>query len=638
MGVGTVTGPRLHGGTGGKMRVPRVVGAKVAQALWPVLFCGAAVMANHARAQQPAGQLAPAMSGMTMPRDTAAVSPDKLPKPVAITGIGNSSIEITTASPEARLWFTQGLNLLHDFWDYESSRAFEESVRADPKCAMCWWGLYQAESFRGESDIWAVGALTHARKLARGSSPAEKLYIKAAVQAEKERQKEKSRAPAANSKGWSVAGEQAPHVDSKETRVLRRLVKKKPEDTQAKIFLAESLIDGFDKDAKPKAGTREAQAILAEILASHPDDSAANHYWIHAQEPGQHPELALDAARKLGALAPSSGHMVHMPGHIFYRTGDYEAARASFEKSMQVDESYMRTQNVAVDDDWNYVHNLMYLIANLLEEGRLEEATAASAKLTAARGTSGTTLYRGSTRDGMTRLNPLLPVTLRSADWVHAAELLDASQPEPALVNLVWLRAALLDYTRGMSAIAARDTKAAEDHSQALDALLLQKPAADPMPPMPGMGPPPKDAKAGPLHSFVDVAALELRASLLMAQGKATEADTEFGKAADAEQALGYHEPPMYIRPAAEARGDALMRASRFADARSAYQQALKQRPNSGFPLYGIAQADVAARDTAAAVTDYRAFLNAWRDADEGLPQMDAARHWLDGQTHLAGR
>jgi tetratricopeptide (TPR) repeat protein len=236
----------------------------------------------------------------------------------------------------------------------------------------------------------------------------------------------------------------------------------------------------------------------------------------------------------------------------------------------------------------------------------------------------------------MTRLNPLLPVTLRSADWSRATELLDASKPEAALVNLAGLRTSLLEYTRGMGALSNGDAGSAEAHSKALDEQLAKKPAEAPMPPMPGMGTGSKDAVAAPLHSFLDVAALELRASVRMAQGKAAEADELFGKAATAERALGYHEPPFYIRPVAESRGDALMRASRFAEAKTAYQQALKERPNSGFPLYGIAQADVAAKDTAAAVTDYRAFIDAWKDADDRLPQIETARRWLDGQTQFA--
>ena len=72
--------------------------------------------------------------------------PEKLPPPQKLTGIGNSHIRIT-AKPEAQIWFDQGLNLLHDFWDYESARAFQQSIRVDPQCAMCYWGMYQAERF-----------------------------------------------------------------------------------------------------------------------------------------------------------------------------------------------------------------------------------------------------------------------------------------------------------------------------------------------------------------------------------------------------------------------------------------------------------------------------------------------------------
>jgi hypothetical protein len=108
-----------------------------------------------------------------------ATPPEKLPPPVAMTGIGNGTIAISTSNAEARMWFVQGLNLLHDFWDYESSRAFEQSVRADPNCAMCFWGLYQSESFRGENDAWDEAALKQAEKLASRASPAEKLYIEA---------------------------------------------------------------------------------------------------------------------------------------------------------------------------------------------------------------------------------------------------------------------------------------------------------------------------------------------------------------------------------------------------------------------------------------------------------------------------
>src|SRR5262249_17520764 len=120
---------------------------------------------------------------------------------------------------------------------------------------------------------------------------------------------------------------------------------------------------------------------LRDILRDYPDNAAANHYWIHAVEASEHPERALESARKLGSLAPGSGHMVHMPGHIFYRTGDYGSARKCFLDSMQVDEAYMRAQKRAPEDDRNYAHNLSYLIANSAEEGRSREAREYAARL-----------------------------------------------------------------------------------------------------------------------------------------------------------------------------------------------------------------------------------------------------------------
>ena len=583
-------------------------------ALAGLMVGGAAVGQQQCMAGHDAGAMGSMQQG-------AATPPEKLPAPVAMVGIGNSSMVISTANPEAQRWFNQGLNLTHDFWDYEASRAFEQSVRLDPQCAICYWGVAHAESFRGENSTWGEDQLKIAVKLAKHhANAAEKLYIKAAQVAQEDSKK---------GKGKSSAGPNtSTHAVSRETKVLRKLVAMEPGDVQARIFLAESLMDGFDKKTgEPNKGTQEGQAILKQILVEHPDDSAANHYWIHAVEPGLHPEWALESARKLGPLTYSSGHMVHMPGHIFYRVGDYETARVSFENSMHVDEAYMRDQKVSVDDDWNYVHNLMYLIADLLEAGRIEEAKKMSAKLDEARGHRVTTLYEFSTRDGITRLNPQLPVALRAADWKGATAMLEESTPDAKLVNLVGLKTSLLDYTRGMQALQNGDVAGAEKLSKELDARMLVKPAEKPMA-MPGMSMS-MDASAGPLHSVMDIAAMELRASLLVAQGKVADADALFVKAAEAETALGYREPPALVRPVQETRADALLKAGKFAEAKAAYEAALKDRPDSGYPLYGIAQADVAAKNDSAAMADYTALIKAWAKADQNLPQLTTAREWM---------
>jgi hypothetical protein len=101
------------------------------------------------------GAAMPAMYGMR-----TISPPEQLPVPIRMAGIGNSHITIK-ANAEAQTWFDQGLSLLHDFWDYESAKAFEQAIRTDPTCAMGYWGLAQAEGMRsGPKKIYGDRALS----------------------------------------------------------------------------------------------------------------------------------------------------------------------------------------------------------------------------------------------------------------------------------------------------------------------------------------------------------------------------------------------------------------------------------------------------------------------------------------------
>ena len=507
--------------------------------------------------------------------------PETLPVPLKMTGIGNSHLAIK-ASPEAQMWFDQGLNLLHDFWDYESARAFEQGIRVDANCAMCYWGLYQALMFRqyGAGNAYSDQALAGAVRLKEHAGKAEKLYIEAAV---------------AGNEAVKAAAPGARPDEAKEIAVWRQLVKAYPADLQAKIFLAGSVRDGFDEAGNPKKGTQESEAILQEVLKAAPNDSAANHYWIHAMEPSKEPEKALASAALLASLAPNSGHMVHMPGHIFYRVGDYAQAEKWFAASTAVDEKYMREQHVGVDDDWNYIHNLMYGVANLMEEGKLREAVVLSRKLPGGRGELAPTLYTGSPRDGMARLDERLPVALRTGDWANVAKMAEGSKPEARLENLHLLAGQLRDFAGGMEAVEAGDVAAAEAASLRLDAELWRmsqrvkdapkkKDDAATLPVKVAVMP---DAMPGPLLGSLSIMSLELRASVLVAQKKLEEGKKLFAEAAKEEKDLGYREPPTYVRPVGETEGAALMRAGDFAGAHAAYAAALVERPKSGFGLYG---------------------------------------------------
>jgi tetratricopeptide (TPR) repeat protein len=140
------------------------------------------------------------------------------------------------------------------------------------------------------------------------------------------------------------------------------------------------------------------------------------------------------------------------------------------------------------------------------------------------------------------------------------------------------------------------------------------------------------DAQAGPLLSSLSIMSLELRASILAEQKHLLEAKALFAQAAQEEKALGYREPPTYIRPVGEAEGSALMRAGDYSDAHKAYAAALVERPRSGFPLFGLARSSEAAGDEATAAKEYSEFTDAWKKANPDLPQMTHARQFLSAQ------
>ena len=556
--------------------------------------------------------------------------PEKLPVPVKMTGIGNSHIQIK-ATPEAQAWFDQGLNLMHDFWDYEAAKAFEQGIRVDPKCAMCWWGLARMEGFRGsETKVYAKRALAEAVELEDQASDSDKLYIEADKLAED-----------------SKAGTPAEAV-----ALYRKLVSDNPHDIEARIFLAEAVGDGFDDAGEPKAGQKEMLQILQGVLQDAPDDSAANHYWIHAVEPGNRPEQALRSAERLASLAPSSGHMVHMPGHIYFRVGDYAKAEHWFAQSTEADERYMREQHVSPDDDWNYIHNLMYAIANLMEEGKLQQANALSDHAGEGRGRLSASLYIWSARDQMARLNNRLPVALRLGDWDAVAAMAGQAKLDGAkTANLRALAAELSDYAKGMKALEAGDVAAAQMASDAFDAGLWRmhqrvaddtaakkedskgdeakssKGVSEPLMP---------DALPDPILKSLSVESLELRAGVLVAQKSLDDAKKLYASARAEEKRLGYHEPPMYIRPVGETEASALLAAKDYAGAKSAYETALAERLNSGFALYGLAEVEELRGNMAGAREAYRTFLKAWANADAELTQVAHAREVIGGETVAA--
>jgi len=224
--------------------------------------------------------------------------------PLLMNGIGNSVLKITTTSPEAQAHFNQGLSLFHCFWWNEALASFRETARLDSACTMAHWGIYQTLAnpwyFNdGEIAKERAAALQKAKALSGNASERERHYILAADRRE------------------SLGGEAY-------IQEMEKLIIQYPDEVEAKLVLAlflfqDNFSHGYDANGRPTPNRQKCQSLLRELLKTHPDHAAVHHYWIHAMEGSREPEAALESAKKVGILAPASGHIVHMAGHIYFK-------------------------------------------------------------------------------------------------------------------------------------------------------------------------------------------------------------------------------------------------------------------------------------------------------------------------------
>ena len=112
-------------------------------------------------------------------------------------------------------------------------------------------------------------------------------------------------------------------------------------------------------------------ASLDRVLAQDPDHPLALHLYIHALEASSNAAKAEAAADRLTDLVPGSGHLVHMPSHIFFRVGRYNDAVEANIKAADVDEAYIAQCNAqGFYPAMYYPHNIHFLWASASMQGQ----------------------------------------------------------------------------------------------------------------------------------------------------------------------------------------------------------------------------------------------------------------------------
>jgi tetratricopeptide (TPR) repeat protein len=519
----------------------------------------------------------------TVPPETASIP--------LFNNLGSYHREVTTKSPLAQRFFDQGLTLVYGFNHEEAIRSFKEAARLDPDCAMAWWGVSYALGpninmpIDPEMNRGALEALATAQSLAAKGSDNERAWIAALA-------KRYSADPAAD----------RARLDRAFADAMGEVSRSFPDDLDAAVIHAESLMDLrpwklWTADGLPEEGTERIVAILESVLRRAPDHPGANHYYIHAVEASTHPERALASASRLPALVPGAGHLVHMPAHIYMRTGNYAGASKANQDAADVDEAYIkRTGGGNIYPLMYYPHNLHFLAVSRCMEGNLAGARQAAETLAA---------QVLPHLDDMPMIEFAVPTTwlidLRFGRW---DDVLAAKEPE-ARAAIPSARA-LRHFARGVAFAAKGDVKSAEAERDAFAALRSQVGA---------------DTPWGVVRSVdvLAVAAETLEARLAAARGDRSAAVEHWRSAVKAGDAVGYDEPPPWYLGPREGLGAALLRAGRPAEAEAVFRADLERNPNNGRSLFGLAEALQAQKKTREADEARRRFTAAWQGADVTL-------------------
>lgn len=508
---------------------------------------------------------------------------------------GDLHRDVATRVPAAQRYFDQGLRMTYGFNHEAAGRAFAEAARLDPQCAMCVWGqaLVLGPNINLAMDPAlakdAAALADRAADLAEGARPADRALIQA-LQA----------------RYADPALEDRQPLDRAYADAMARVVAQFPEDDDAATLYAEALMNlspwaYWEADGTPAEFTPRILAELERVLARNPRHIGAMHYYIHATEASPEPQRAEPYADALAALAPGSGHLVHMPAHTYIRVGRYHDATLTNLAATTADKDFL-----AVCRGSNGVYPLGYVPHNWHFATMTTSLTGSrTLALQAAAQTAQRADHAAMGEAPMEFMQqfvvaPML-TQVRFGDW---DAILSNSAAPPELPY----PAAIRHFARGMAHVRQGALAEAAREAEALQAI-----AGDP---------------AMAEVSFFDinhaggvlrVADALLRGELLRAQGKHTQAIAALREAAAAEDALAYNEPADWPLPVRPYLGAALFEAGDALGAAEAFGQDLKAYPENGWSLFGLAQAQQALGQVDAARETSRRQAAAWQWADAPL-------------------
>ena len=520
---------------------------------------------------------------------------DSVREPI-FDGLGNLHHPVTTKTNPAlaQQFFDQGLTFIYAFNLDEAADSFRQAAQYDPDMAMAYWGIALAlgpninepeDTDRGKM---ACAAISKAKSLEANASEPEREYIDALAM---------RYAP----DGRMTDAQQLAYANA-----MREVARKNPDDPDAGTLFAEAMMDLhpwqlWTLDGKPVAGTPEIVATLEGVIAKHPDHIGANHYYIHAVEASPDPGRALPSAQRLPKLAPAAGHIVHMPSHIYFRTGDYDASANANLAAIKADKVYLRERNPKGMFTMNYVaHNDAFLWASYMMEGNSRGAFKASR------------LLDDALPLDLVRQMPMAEGVSPSRYFTEARfGKWDAILKEPAPPADLTYTTAIWHYVRGLALAAKNRSGDAQKEQDKLDEVIAATP-------------PERMAGFNSANRLLALAAATLAGEIASANGNHDEAIKQLQQAVAIQDALNYDEPPDWYYPVRETLGMELLADGKTAEAEEVFREDLKRNAENGWSLNGLAICLRARNASDEAASVEARFKKAWAHADVTLPAPSA--------------
>ncbi len=509
--------------------------------------------------------------------------------------LGRHHFRISTSIPMAQRYFDQGMILMYGFNHAEAARSFQYAQQLDPTCAMCFWG----EALVLGPNINAPMADSAVPQAYAASQQAMTLRGKASG-------KERALIQAVAKRYSKDVLPDRSVLDVTYAEVMRQVFAQFPDDSVVGALLAEALMDVhpwdfWKKDGKPQPWTPEIVSTLERVLDLNPNLPLGHHLYIHALEASPHPEKALSSAARLPALVSGSGHLVHMPAHIYIRIGWYRDALVANQRAVKVDEEYLHGSHVESLYTAAYVpHNFHFLWAAAIKTGQRDIAmqaandTAANVTLEA---------MRDPAVAGTLQHFWLMPL-FTNALFGQWDEVLQEPAPPSELVYPAGIR----HYARGLAFLRQKQVEKAERERDTLTRI-VKDPALAAMAIF--------DINA--VSDILKIAQAVLSGEIAAQQGDFAEAVTHLQEAIEIEDGLHYTEPKDWYLPPRQVLGAILLDAGNPVEAEQIYREDLLVHPQNGWSLFGLVQSLKGQGKVEKAQGVQQEFAKSWADSDVTL-------------------